>query len=1028
MNENLNVLFKKIISDIDFTQNMKKKKNLKDLYDYCSSSVEGYTLEEFKEFLKSIIIINKRISEKSKELSEEEISNIAGGVNFSLQSNKALAALMSGVFIAGYGSGMVTHASDISSGMQNQVGSNIVEKNIDFNNINNEINKIAQNVSEKTKQALQIASEAAENCIGVVLDATTPKANAQEIYQVQRVKPQITSWPTASKVKVGNTVSQSRLYGGSASVDGYFQWLPTIQNESLTRAGTVNYICQFVPNDQQRYVKVTQSIPIRVEQEEMRISWPTASSIVYGQRVCDSRLSGGRSNIPGNFEWDSSYLYEQPGAGTATYKVIFRPNENNYRAESRFINITVNKAPVRITSNPSATSIVYGQSLSNSVLSGFRANVDGQLRWSNPNITPNAGDYYADAVFTPYNQNYESTTIRVRVVVRKSTPVLSNTYYTSNYKSNMHIMDFALPRGWHWENPYFKFNRAGEFRLIAVFDGDSNYLKSKQEVIIRINRIDPVVPVVDDIKYNSSRTLSDIKLPAGWHWKHPNEVPRVSKSYYKAYFNSDEVNSDIYKNAYDVDIKIKVSHATPDVYSPPVAENIVYGQPLKDSKLSGLYSNVIGIVRWVDSGKKLNAGLHYESIIFVPFDINYKSIVLSVPVNVDKLMPRLSKTHYERDYSPNLRLKDFDLPYGWNWENPDSKLDNVGDFTFKAVYREDSNHYKNKENISITINKANPTLSMPDITYNENTKLKDIKLPAGWHFLDESEVPVASKNSYLARFDAKEANTNFYKSQDKVNVKMNVKKAHTIVEKWPELSMEYNDNMKDTVLSGKANTAGKFKLTEVPNKIGENLCSVEFTPNNPNYESLKGQAKIQLSKNMTVSPAPKLNIKSVKRLDKSIKVDVENKDINIESIEFSLDNGKTWNGSSKFKDLTPKTNYNFVYRFKDSELRCASKMSDAMKISTKDSAPAAPKSPKVKRRTNHEITLEGNELLEFSKDNGKTWQSSPVFSDLKGSTKCEFVSRVKENDDHVAGLVSKPTKTSTRNWLTHLIVNRLLGE
>ena len=99
-----------------------------------------------------------------------------------------------------------------------------------------------------------------------------------------------------------------------------------------------------------------------------------------------------------------------------------------------------------------------------------------------------------------------------------------------------------------------------------------------------------------------------------------------------------------------------------------------------------------------------------------------------------------------------------------------------------------------------------------------------------------------------------------------------------------------------------------------------------------------------------------------------------------------------------------------------------------MKISTKDSAPDAPNSPKVKRRTNHEITLEGNELLEFSKDNGKTWQSSPVFSDLKGSTKYEFISRVKENDDHVAGLVSNPTKTSTRNWLTHLIVNRLLGE
>lgn len=1027
MNEKLNVLFENIVSDTKFTQNMKKKKNLKDLYDYCLSRVKGYTLEEFKEFLKSIIVINKKISGKAQKLSEKEVSNIAGGVNFSSHSNKSLAALMSGILLVGYGSGIVTNASGVSENTQTQVSSKFVNKNVDFNDINNEINKIAQNVSEKTKQALKTVSEAAENCIGAVLDATTPKAHAQEISEVQRVKPRIISWPKASKVKVGDKVSQSRLYGGSASVNGSFQWLPSIQNESLTKPGTVNYICQFVPNDQGEYIRVTQSIPIQVE-EDMKISWPTASSIVYGQRVCDSRLSGGYSNIPGNFEWDSSFSNEQPGAGTATYKVIFRPNENGYRSESKFINITVNKAPVRITSNPSATSIVYGQSLSNSTISGFRANVDGQLKWSNPNITPNAGNYEAEAVFTPYNQNYESTTIRIRVVVKKSTPVLSNTYYSRDYRWNMNAMDFDLPRGWHWENPYFKFNRAGEFKLNAVFDGDSNHHKCKQEVLIRINRIDPIVPVVDNIRYSSSRTLKDIRLPAGWHWKYPNEVPQVNKSYYKAYFNSDEVRSDIYRNVYNVDIKIKVLPAIPKVYSPPVAENIVYGQSLSESKISGLYSNVNGTVHWVNSGKKLSAGLHYESIIFIPFDNNYESIILSVPVNVDKLMPKLSKTHYKRDYSPNLRLKDFDLPYGWEWKNPDSKIDNVGDFTFKAVYRGDSNHYESRENVYITINKADPTLSLPDITYNENTKLKDIKLPTGWHFLNEYEVPVVSKDSYVARFDAKEANTNLYNSKDRVNVQMNVKKAHTIVEKWPELSMEYNDNMKDTILSGKANTPGEFRLTEVPNKIGENLCSVEFTPNNPNYKSLRGYARIKLSKNMTVSPAPKLNIKSVKRLDKSIKFDFKNKNININFLEFSLDNGKTWQNSSKFKNLTPKTIYNFVYRFKDSELRCASKTSEPMKISTKDSAPDAPNSPKVKRRTNHEITLEGNELLEFSKDNGKTWQSSPVFSDLKGSTKYEFISRVKENDDHVAGLVSNPTKTSTRNWLTHLIVNRLLGE
>ena len=159
----------------------------------------------------------------------------------------------------------------------------------------------------------------------------------------------------------------------------------------------------------------------------------------------------------------------------------------------------------------------------------------------------------------------------------------------------------------------------------------------------------------------------------------------------------------------------------------------------------------------------------------------------------------------------------------------------------------------------------------------------------------------------------------------------------------------------------------------------------------------------------------------------SVKIDIKSKDINIESLEFSIDNGKTWKKSPEFKGLTPKITYNFVYRFKDTELRCASKTSDAIKVSTKASAPSAPNSPKVRKRTNHEITLEDNELLEFSKDDGKTWQSSSVFSNLKASTKYEFVSRVKEDENHVAGLISKPTKTSTINWFTNLIVNRLFG-
>ena len=77
------------------------------------------------------------------------------------------------------------------------------------------------------------------------------------------------------------------------------------------------------------------------------ISWPTASAITYGEKVSDSRLSGGSTQY-GTFAWSDTVKDTTPTVGTSPYKVVFTPSEatkNNYETittTEKNVSLTVN--------------------------------------------------------------------------------------------------------------------------------------------------------------------------------------------------------------------------------------------------------------------------------------------------------------------------------------------------------------------------------------------------------------------------------------------------------------------------------------------------------------------------------------------------------------------------------------------------------------------------------------------------------------------------------------------------------------
>ena len=214
--------------------------------------------------------------------------------------------------------------------------------------------------------------------------------------------------------------------GGTGVVTVYYNGSTTAPTNvgnytvSITVAGIVGYKPITTP--------VTVGTLKIIKAPAPTITWPTASSITYGQIVNESVLSGGSTEY-GSFAWHSSIAGGNPPAGTYYYPVVFTPSADtllNYETIAvltQDVELIVNKAaaPV-ITDWPTASSIRRGQSLASSMLS-FTSNSYGTFAWTDSTITPAYPGGVYEVTFTPYaftSDNFEPiviTTYNVAVKV-----------------------------------------------------------------------------------------------------------------------------------------------------------------------------------------------------------------------------------------------------------------------------------------------------------------------------------------------------------------------------------------------------------------------------------------------------------------------------------------------------------------------------------------------------------------------------------------------------------------------------------
>jgi hypothetical protein len=280
------------------------------------------------------------------------------------------------------------------------------------------------------------------------LDYTSTTGSAS--ITVNRATPTISTPPTASGTTYNSALSTSKLSGGSTTAigGGTFSW--TNGSNVLTTIGAnAGQGVTFSPTNSTDYTTATTTVSVMVSKASAPVTtWPTAPAITYGQALSSSVLSGGASSIAGTFAWANPSAV--PGAGTVSESVSFAPTDTvHYSTATHTLSVTVNPVAATVSSWPTASAIVYPQTLASSTLTGGSATTTGTFAWTNSSTVPDAGTAVPESVtFTPTNTTkYGSATHNVNVAVSQATSAVSAWPTASGITSSQTLDDSTLTGG-----------------------------------------------------------------------------------------------------------------------------------------------------------------------------------------------------------------------------------------------------------------------------------------------------------------------------------------------------------------------------------------------------------------------------------------------------------------------------------------------------------------------------------------------------------------------------------------------------
>lgn len=564
-------------------------------------------------------------------------------------------------------------------------------------------------------------------------DAALP---VEQTIVISKTPTSITTVPTAATITYGQTLSESALSNGAATVEGEFTWEAP---QTIPAAGTTSYTVIFTPTQNNIYATATKLVSVRVEKAIPQVTtYPTASDITIAQSVGESQLTGGEATVEGTFAWKNSEERRLP-AGAYTRTVIFTPTDVNYNSVEISVNFNVINVLARITEQPTtvAENAVYGITLADVTLVGGSANVEGAFSWRDSTIVPQAGTNAYPVLFTPEDlELYAVVNIDVDVTIAKATPAIETLPTVSSILYGAALAEAELTDGaasvegeFAWVDGTLQLNAGEHTEAIIFMPTDSaNYNAVEDTVAVLVGQApltvtaeDKTVILGDEIpeytaqfdgfvngeneqillgelafaceytpssevgKYTITpsgltaenyaitfvdglltvtKTAATLVAPTALEPTYTGEAQElvaagssedgelqyrlgeegewgtniptaVEAGDYSVFYQL--IGDDSHADVEATEILVHIAKADVEILVAPTTDSLAYGQKLQAAELSG-EATAEGSFAWIEGDTILNVGEYTFTVVFIPADTaNYNAAVTEATVQVVKI-------------------------------------------------------------------------------------------------------------------------------------------------------------------------------------------------------------------------------------------------------------------------------------------------------------------------------------------------------------------------------------------------------
>ena len=485
--------------------------------------------------------------------------------------------------------------------------------------------------------------------------------------------PTITTAPTAT-VTYGDTVSDSALTGGAASVAGTFKWADGVT--TYGNAGTKTLKAKFVPTDTANYATV-EDIDVNVKVNKASApAAPTGLKGIKGQTLSTVSLTAGWAWADGTMVMNT--------VGMQTFKANYTDAAGNYEnATNVDVSVNVTAKSTEALTGLTQSGSTYGETLPNPVYTKPAGTIDSTIKVT---YAGKGGTTYAESAAKPK----KAGTYTVKITLETAAAIYSGTADFTIAQKGVTIRGFKVTNSAYNGDTEAFFNAASA-EIVGKITGDdvtvdttaakANFAQKDVGNDISVNFTGVKLAGADKDNYSINsvepakaniyqRTLT-VKPDSGLSKKYGEADPALSST----------VSGTIYGEMYIIDGKLERE----------AGENV------------GNYKILLGTLALKDNGafKASNYILSLDTTA-VYFEIK-KAPAPSAPTGLSGMKGKTLAT--------------VPLTGGWTWADGTTVMSAAGTQTFKANYTDTTGNYENATNVYVTVEVIDKTNISASITF-----------------------------------------------------------------------------------------------------------------------------------------------------------------------------------------------------------------------------------------------------------------------------------------------------------------------